>query len=130
VEALTLYGLALVKSGKAAEAQDPLKKAIGINDKVAESHYGLGLAYGYLKKLPEAIKELERAVELDGNHAYARYNLGLAYNQQKRIDLAVLQLRRFLELAPNAPEAPQVKALLRQLDRSRAWESGGPSLIL
>jgi len=75
------------------------------------------LAYGYLKKYPEAIQSLERTVELQPNNAYARYHLALAYNQTKRIDLAVLHLHRFLELAPNAPEAPQVNALLSQLRR-------------
>jgi len=115
VRALTYLGLAYALSQRPREALEPLRKALAADEANAEAHFGLGIAYGYLGRLDRAVAELSRAVELDPDHAYAHYHLGLAANQQGRVDLAVLHLSRFLELAPDAPEAPQVRVLLKKL---------------
>jgi regulator of sirC expression with transglutaminase-like and TPR domain len=68
-----------------------------------------------MDRIPNMVDELEAAVRLDPRHAYAHYHLGLAYNKQDKTDRAILHLERFLDLAPDAPEAPQVRALLSRL---------------
>ena len=113
--ALTYLGLSMTKSERPLEALEYLNRAVDLDPTSAEAHYGLGLAYGYLNRLPKMVEELEQAVHLDSKHAYAHYQLGLAYNQQDKVDLSILHLERFLQLAPDAPEAPQVNALLRRL---------------
>jgi len=105
----------MAKSERSQDALSYLNRAVELDPTYAEAHYGLGLAYGYLNRLPKMVDELEQAVHLDSKHAYAHYQLGLAYNQQDKVDLSILHLERFLQLAPDAPEAPQVNALLRRL---------------
>jgi tetratricopeptide (TPR) repeat protein len=109
---LTYLGLARVYAGDTSGALEALNKAVAKDDEYADAHYGLGLCDIKLKKFDQAISELDRAVRLDPEHAYAHYYLGMTYNQTGKKDLAVLHYRRFLELAPNAPEAPSVRAFL------------------
>ena len=47
--ALTYHGLALVELGKSREALESLQRAVALNEKNVDAHYGLGLAYGYLE---------------------------------------------------------------------------------
>lgn len=112
---LTMLGIARVKAGDANGGVEPLKKAIAMDDKYAEAHYGLGLAYSRLDKKNEAIAELETAVKQNPDHAYAHYALGMLYNQVGKRDAAIPHLRRFVELAPNAPEAPAVRSFLAKI---------------
>ena len=50
---------------------------------------------------------------MNPENPYAHYYAGLAYNQIKRPDKMLEHFRTFLKLAPEAPEAPKVRALLR-----------------
>ncbi len=115
VAKLTYLGLARVESGNAQAALQPLEKAIGINEKHAEAHYGMGRARIKLNQLDKAVPSLEKATTLAPNHAYAHYYLGMTYNKTGRKDLGIGHLRRFVELAPDAPEAPAVRAFLSRL---------------
>ncbi len=113
--ALTYLGLARVHSGDAPGAFEPLRKAIQLNEKNAQAHYGLGLASAKLDKLDDAIFELEKTCGLAPDDAYAHYHLGMAYNHKGKKDLAIPHLRRFVELNPEAPEAPAVRSFLSRL---------------
>lgn len=111
-ETWAYLGLARLNLGKLSEAEADLRRSLQLSASVANAHYGLGLLEARRDDLDAAISELEAAVRLDPSHAYAHYHLGLAYNEKGLRDRSILHLRRFLDLAPNAPEAPRVRALL------------------
>jgi tetratricopeptide (TPR) repeat protein len=112
--ALTYLGLSRIELKQHAAAEEAFRKALEADANYAQAHYGLGLALGHLGQRDKAIASLEKAVQLDPGNAYAHYHLGLALQQTAK-DRALLHLHRFLELAPDAPEAPRVRALLSQL---------------
>ncbi len=60
-----------------------------------------------------AVEQLQKAIEMDPKDPYAHYYAGLAYSKTGRPDKMVAEFQTFLKLAPNAPEAPKVKSLLR-----------------
>ena len=60
-----------------------------------------------------AASSLQKAVSLDPENASAHYQLGLVQYRLKRYEQTITHFERFLELTPDAPEAPQVKSLLR-----------------
>ena len=113
--ALTYLGLSRLELQQPGTAEEAFRKAIEADANYAQAHYGLGLALGYLGQRDKAIASLEKSIQLDSGNAYAHYHLGLALQQSGVTDRALLHLQRFLELAPDAPEAPRVRALLSQL---------------
>lgn len=115
VSKLTYLGLARLQAGNAEAAIAPLDKAIGINAKYAEAHYGKGLVRAKLNQVDAAIASLETATTLAPNHAYAHYHLGMTYNKAGKKTSAIKHLRRFVELAPDAPEAPAVRSFLSRI---------------
>jgi tetratricopeptide (TPR) repeat protein len=80
-----------------------------------EVHHYRGMVYLKQNKFDDAFKELSQATELNPKDAYAYYYLGMASSRVKRPDQMVKNFQRFLQLAPDAPEAPKVKSLLKSL---------------
>jgi tetratricopeptide (TPR) repeat protein len=66
-------------------------------------------------KFDDAFKQLSNAAELNPKDAYAHYYLAMASSRIKRPDQMVKHFQMFLQLAPDAPEAPKVKSLLKAL---------------
>ena len=62
-----------------------------------------------------AIESLEQCIAADPTRAYAYYYAGIAYQRIGRVDLMADRFDMFLKLAPEAPERPQVEAILRAL---------------
>jgi tetratricopeptide (TPR) repeat protein len=108
-------GLALVEIARKSydKALENAKKAVELNGESAAAHYVLGLAYAYRQDFRNAAPGLEKALSLDPDNAYAHYQLGLVQYRLKRYDQTIIHFERFLELMPEAPEAPQVKSILR-----------------
>jgi len=97
------------------KAQQALNEAQKANAGNAEVYYYRGQIEAARKDYAAAVRDFEKCAELDPNHAYSRYYAGLAYNQLKKPDKMVKHFETFLTLAPNAPEAPKVRALLRSI---------------
>jgi tetratricopeptide (TPR) repeat protein len=108
-------GLALVEIARKSydKALANAKKAVELNDESAGAHYALGLAHAYRQDFRNAAPSLEKALSLDPDNAYAHYQLGLVQYRLKRYDQTIIHFEKFLELMPEAPEAPQVKSILR-----------------
>ncbi len=66
-------------------------------------------------KLDEAIQRLTAVIQADPRLPYAYYWRGQAYHRKKQIARMVDDYQAFLRLAPDAPEAPALKALLGSL---------------
>ena len=137
-------GIALYKDGKFAEAEPMLREAEGVEaqaylaatlqelDRPAEAEPlakavlegqpthpiaapALGEALVKQKKLDEAITRMTAVLAAKNDLAYVYYWRGQAYQGQKEIARMVDDYQAFLKLAPDAPEAPAVKALLAGL---------------
>jgi tetratricopeptide (TPR) repeat protein len=108
-------GLALVDIGRKSYdgALENAKKAVELNGESSEAHYALGLAYAYKQDFKNAAPSLEKALALNGENAYAHYQLGLVQYRLKRYDQTVIHFEKFLEMKPDAPEAPQVRSILK-----------------
>ena len=112
-------GLALVEIARKSydKALQNANKAVELNGESAGAHYALGLAYAYREDFRNAVPSLEKAESLDPENAYTHYHLGLVQYRLKRYDQTIIHCERFIELMPGAPEAPQVKAMLRMAIR-------------
>jgi eukaryotic-like serine/threonine-protein kinase len=81
------------------------KKAIALDDHLAEAHATLGNAILTAQwNWPDSERELQRAIALDPNNATAHENYGALLVTLRRFDEAVAEERRALELDPLSPE--------------------------
>jgi serine/threonine-protein kinase len=84
------------------KAEEAARKALELDDKLAEAHAALGLTYiGFApSNFSIGDKELGHAIELSPNLAVAHYNLGLSFIRQGRLDEASAELLKARELDP------------------------------
>jgi tetratricopeptide (TPR) repeat protein len=107
--------LALLASdpGGAVEAAN---QAVARGDSLPEAHFQRGLALSARQDMAGAAAAFDKASQLDPTWAYAHYYAGLAYSKAKRVDLTASHFEAFLKLAPQAPERPEVQAIMRTLN--------------
>jgi len=108
-------GLALVEIGRKNydAALEHAKKSVELNGESADAHYALGLAYAYRQDFKNSAPSLEKSLSLNPDNAYAHYQLGLVQYRLKKYDQTIIHFEKFLEMKPDAPEAPQVKQILK-----------------
>ena len=84
------------------KAEEAARKALQLDDKLAEAHAALGLTYiGFApSNFSIGDKELGHAIELSPNLAVAHYNLGLSFIRQGRLDEASAELMKARALDP------------------------------
>jgi tetratricopeptide (TPR) repeat protein len=92
--ALQQLGLLYVEKERYQEAVAPLKKAIQVNSKGAQSHLGLGIAYVNLDHLKEAIEELNISLTFDPKLFRAHLYLGMALISMGDLDAAERSLKQ------------------------------------
>ena len=76
------------------------KRALELDDSLAEPHASLGLLATEELELDRAVSELERAIQLNPNYATAHHWLALARTCLRQSDRAVEEAKRALELDP------------------------------
>jgi TolB-like protein/Flp pilus assembly protein TadD len=96
---LPSYG-AVSPADSVPQARAALKKALALDDSLAEAHASLGLLDTVELNLQPAIDELKRAVELKPNYATAHHWLALALMTVGNFDSGIAEARRALELDP------------------------------
>jgi hypothetical protein len=82
-----------------------------------DPHYGQGLAYLKERKVLLAIEQLEIACRREPRHAEAHRALGKAYALVGRESAASRAFERYLKLAPDARDAPKLRALIDAYDK-------------
>ncbi|MCP4661311.1 MAG: tetratricopeptide repeat protein [bacterium] len=92
-------------SGKLAEAEVPLRRAVEVLSDHPEAHLNLGIICQRSDRVEEAEHELRRALELDPRSAAAHFNLGVVLGQLGQPAAGVAALRRAIELRPDYVEA-------------------------
>src|SRR5213595_3112813 len=83
-----------------APAEATAKKALELDDSLAEAHASLGLIATEELEVNRGVNELERAIQLNPNYATAHHWLGLALATLRQSDRSVGELKRALELDP------------------------------
>src|SRR6266849_7741135 len=81
-------------------ARSALKKALELDDSLAEAHASSGLLATLELDLHRALDELKRAVELKPNYATAHHWLALAHLTLAQFDQAISEAKRAIELDP------------------------------
>jgi TolB-like protein/Tfp pilus assembly protein PilF len=81
-------------------AEAAAKKALELDDSLAEAHASLGLIATEELDVNRGMKEQERAIQLNPNYATAHHWLGLALATLRQPDRSIKELKRALELDP------------------------------
>jgi TolB-like protein/Tfp pilus assembly protein PilF len=98
---LLLSSYAAVSPGESLPpARSALKKALELDDSLAEAHASSGLLATLELDLHRALDELKRAVELKPNYATAHHWLALAHLTLAQFDSAISEAKRAIELDP------------------------------
>jgi tetratricopeptide (TPR) repeat protein/SAM-dependent methyltransferase len=99
-DSLHNLGLIVLNGGNAAAAVDLFERALAINDRTAEYHYNIALAWRALNRADKVAAHLERAVALRNNYPLAHLNLGNVRHEQGRLADAAAAYERALALSP------------------------------
>ena len=110
------YGILLIRQKKYAEAESQLARAVGQDGESAAARLHRGHALIRLGRGEEAEAELRLALKLGGpGLALAHRYLGALYVERGDDARAAVELEEYLRLAPEASDAPQVRAVLSGL---------------
>ena len=109
------YGIALVRSGRAIEAQRIFADLLIKYPDWAELNVVLGQAYAQQDEYPRAVESLEKAIELDADVAEAHLTLGEIYLRQGELEASEKALRAELEDHPLDLRAQQLLAMVLDL---------------
>jgi TolB-like protein/Tfp pilus assembly protein PilF len=96
---LTAYGAISTKEA-ASPAKAALKKALALDDSLAQAHASSGLLANLELDLNRAITELERAIQLNPNYATAHHWIALPLMAIGQSDRAIVEGKRAIELDP------------------------------
>jgi predicted Zn-dependent protease len=101
-----------------ARAGRTLAAAVENNPNDAQAHYNLARvlwAEGGVNNAQRVVEEYVATIQLDPNMVGAWRDLGMVFYELRDAGRAALAFERYLALAPNAPEAPQIRAFLRSV---------------
>ncbi len=104
-DSLHNLGLIALHGGDAASAVELIGKAIAADNRKAEYHYNIALAWRTLNRPDHVAVHLERAIEIRDDYALAHLNLGNVRREQGRLTEAIASYERALALSPNSPAA-------------------------
>ena len=98
---LGYYGSIAPVEGR-RKAEEAARKALELDDKLAEAHTALGQIYIAFapSDFSTGDRELKHGIELNTNLAVAHYNLGLSFIRQGRLDEASAELMKARALDP------------------------------
>ena len=108
-------GVALYVLKRHAEAEAPLRAAIGLAPDEADHHVYLGHVLSELKRYDEAIRAYEEAIRLAPTDARAWKGMGFAHYNVRRFAEARMALEKYLAFARGAPDYLSVWHLVQTL---------------
>ncbi|MFZ3374507.1 MAG: tetratricopeptide repeat protein [Chthoniobacterales bacterium] len=82
------------------QALDAARKAVELDDTLAEAHTSLARALASSLQLPAAMSEFNRAIELNPNYATAHQWFGECLQSQGHVEEGLAELKRAQELDP------------------------------
>ncbi len=105
LDSLHNLGLIVLQNGNATAAVEFLGKAISLNERVAEFHYSIALAWRALNRIDQVSAHLEWAIAIRNDYMLAHLNLGNVRRDQGRLAEAVASYERAIELDPSSAAA-------------------------
>lgn len=112
------YGLALVRTDRAAEAEAIFSRLLAQHGDRPEIHVLLGQAHAQQGDYPAAIASLQHALQLQADVAEANATLGMIYLRQGRLADARVALQTELAAHPDDLRAQQTLATVLDLEGS------------
>lgn len=110
------YGYVLMLRERFVDADRELHRAIELKEGLASAHLYRGRVLIRLRKLEEAETELKRAISLGGIAAILAHRyLGALYSERSESARAIEELEQYLKLSPNAKDAEQVRAIIKEM---------------
>jgi tetratricopeptide (TPR) repeat protein len=94
-------GRLLLVLGDAERAQESSRRAVALDDRNAEAHSALGVAYLASGQVQAALEQLEAAARLAPEQPERLTNLGTVYMLRGRVTEAIATYERALTLAPD-----------------------------
>jgi predicted O-linked N-acetylglucosamine transferase (SPINDLY family) len=104
-DASHMLGVVALQTRRTARGIELIRKAIGLNEKVAAAHNNLGKALLDLKRPAEALASFDNAIALDANFAEAYVNRGNALVALKRAEEALASYQEAIAVSPDYAEA-------------------------
>ena len=104
-DALHLLGVIARQTRRTERGVELIKRAIGLNPKVAEAHSNLGNAFRDLKRPAEALASYDKAIALKPDYAVAHSNRGNALRDLKRPAEALASYDKAIALKPDVAVA-------------------------
>jgi tetratricopeptide (TPR) repeat protein len=114
------YGLALVRSDRAADAESVFTRLLAMHGDRAELHVILGQAHAQQGNFEAAEQALQRARQLEPNVPDANATLGLIYLRQGKLAAAAAALREELRGNPANLQARHMLATALELEGTPA----------
>ena len=113
-------GNALMDSGRFGEAIDAYQNALKRDPNNVNVRVDRGTCYRRVGKPGAAAEEFRKGIEINPNHPNAHRNLGvvLAFDLGKREE-AIQEFETYLRLMPNAPDAGQIRQVIRGLKATK-----------
>jgi tetratricopeptide (TPR) repeat protein len=95
------------RTNEISEAISYLKKAIELNQNLAEAYSALGafIRDSFSGEYEQAINYLQKAIELKPDYADPHYNMGLCFQDKGDLDEAIAYVQKAIELKPTLVEA-------------------------
>ena len=90
-------------NGRTKDAEAAYRKALALDDRLAEAHSALGAIYALNRSFAQAMAELNAAVSLDPSAPHFRNNLGYAYYLQGKSAEAIANFEAAAALDPANP---------------------------
>ena len=110
-DAVHLLGVIAKQTRRAERAVELIRKAIGLDARVAAAHSNLAAALLDVRRPKEALASCDKAIELAPDFAMAHNNRAHALLDLKRLEEAVASCDRALALNPEFAEAYSNRAL-------------------
>ncbi|GGG52678.1 tetratricopeptide repeat protein [Hymenobacter glacieicola] len=105
--------LLLLRQGRAAQAEQELRRILRQEPNDALAHAWLGMALLDLGRLPEGQTHIETAIGLAPEFDFAYYLLSLAHQRQQRLPEALTAIEQALALDPTDPNYHHTLGLIR-----------------
>ncbi|MDH3599816.1 MAG: tetratricopeptide repeat protein [Candidatus Tectomicrobia bacterium] len=113
----TNIGLAYLKQGKLAQAEEQFLIALDYQPGLAEAHHNLGLVYERLGQRTKAILSFREAIRSSPGYTEAHASLGRLLLQDGRPEEARNAFERVIDLAPDSELAVASRRHLKRLPR-------------
>jgi protein O-GlcNAc transferase len=104
-DAMHMLGVVALQTRRTERGVELIRKAIGLNAKVAAAHNNLGKALSDLKLSADALASFDRAIALDPQFAEAHANRGNALVNLRRAEEALASYQQAIAVKPDYAEA-------------------------